>query len=52
MKKIWNKFTTWQWKLINKIYIEFELSELAMLWIWWLDGLIAGLIIYYLLDKF
>jgi len=38
MKKIWNKFTAWQWKWINRFYIEFELSELAMLWIWWITG--------------
>ena len=49
MKKTWNKFTSWQWKWINRLYIEFELSELAMLWIWWLDGLIVGLFICRLL---
>ena len=49
MKKIWNKFTTWQIKWINKFYIEFELNELTMLWVWWFDGLIVGLIICWLL---
>ena len=51
MKKTWNKFTAWKMKWINRLYIEFELNELTMLWIWWFDGLIVGLIIYYLLDK-
>mgnify|MGYP004452650915 CR=1 FL=1 len=49
MKKIWNKFTTWQIKWVNKLYIEFEINELTMLWVWWLDGLIVGLIICWLL---
>jgi len=46
MKRIWKKFTDWQMKWINRIYIEFELSELAMLWLWWIAGPIIALIIY------
>lgn len=46
MKNIWKTFTDWQMKYINKIYIEFELSELTMLWIMILIGFIVGLFIY------
>ncbi len=46
MKNIWKNFTDWQMKYINRIYIEFELNELTMLWIWILIGFIVGLFIY------
>ena len=43
MKKIFKKFTDWQTKYINKIYIEFELNELTMLWICVFLGFYVGL---------
>ena len=48
MKKTWNKFTAWQMKWINRLYIEFELSELAMLWLCWITGPIIAATLFLL----
>jgi len=49
MKKTWNKFTAWQMKWINRLYIEFELSELAMLWLCWVISSVVAAAIFLLI---